>query len=554
MWLFSAYSSSAYDSGTRTSATRASISSSSASSSLAGRPPVALSIARSLPYQRKTRERIRISTSGGTIRVIRDGRVLGTPFLDISDRVTTGGESGLLSMAFARDYASSRRFFVYYTARESDDIVIAEYAASAGNPNVASTAERVVMRIPHPTFENHNGGLLKFGPDTFLYAGIGDGGSGGDPMENGQNLETLLGKVLRIDVDGDQPYAVPANNPFVGVAGRDEIWAYGFRNPWRYSFDRSTGALWAGDVGQNQYEEVDVVERGGNYGWDVMEGFHCFEPATGCNTSGLELPVFEYSHDGSNGVPGGCSITGGYVYRGSAIPSLEGVYVFADYCTGAGSLFGIRQGDGDATVFATGGSGPVTSFGEDESGELYLLVDSVFGGNGGVYKLVLQQGACDLGCAQDVTATDEDGDGSEAVTFALPTTSGSCGEVICAPASGSAFPVGTTTVTCTSETGGGSCSFTVQVSGEGALAVTSVAPASSPRKARLTVTISGSGFADGATVSFGPKIKVRSVTVVSPNEITADIKVKKATRGARDVTVTNPGGGTATCAGCFTVQ
>jgi hypothetical protein len=492
----------------------------------------------------------------GRIRIIQNNQLLPTPFLDIESKVEdSGNEQGLLSVAFHPGYETNRRFFVYYTAQQSDEIIIAEYMASAGNPNVAGTTERVLLRVPHPTFENHNGGLLKFGPDGYLYAGIGDGGSGGDPMENGQNLETLLGKLLRIDVDGDQPYEIPPDNPFAATNGRDEIYAYGLRNPWRYSFDRSTGVLWAGDVGQNQYEEIDIIEKGGNYGWDVMEGFHCFEPSSGCDMSGLEMPIFEYSHDGSNGVPGGCSITGGYVYRGAAIPSLRGIYVFADYCTGAGSLFGIRQGETTATVFATGPSpGPVTSFGEDEAGELYVLIDSVFGGNGGVYKVVLRQGACDLGCTDDVTVTDDDGNGSEVVTYALPTTSGTCGDVTCIPAPGSTFAVGATTVECTSATGTGSCSFTVQVNGDATLSVQSVDPSSSPRRTTLTVTIAGSGFVNGATVSFGKKIKVQSVTVVSPSEITAEIKVKKAKRGARDVTVTNPGGDTASCTGCFTVQ
>jgi glucose/arabinose dehydrogenase len=502
--------------------------------------------------------RVFVVEKEGRIRVFVGGQLQGTPFLDIESRVEdSGNEQGLLSVAFHPGYEANRRFFVYYTSSQDDDtIVIAEYRASAGNPNVADTTERVLLRVPHPSFTNHNGGLLKFGPDGYLYAGIGDGGSGGDPMENGQNLGTLLGKILRIDVDGDEPYEIPPDNPFVSTANaRDEIYAYGFRNPWRYSFDRQTGRLWAGDVGQGQYEEIDIVERGRNYGWDVMEGFHCFEPSTGCSTAGLELPIFEYSHDGSNGVPGGCSITGGYVYRGSAIPSLRGIYVFADYCTGSGQLFGIREGDGTAMVFGTGGSSePVTSFGEDEAGELYVVTDSAFGGRGGVFRLVVRGGTCDLACAGDVSATDADEDGSEAVTYDAPTAGGTCGDVTCAPASGSTFPVGTTTVTCTSSEGDGSCSFTVQVLAAGALAVTSVEPSSSPRRTTLTVTISGAGFDAGATVSFGKKIKVRSVTVVSPTELRAEINVKKAKRGPRDVTVTNPGGESATCSGCFTVN
>lgn len=495
----------------------------------------------------------------GRIRIIQNGQLLSTPFLDIEDRVEdSGNEQGLLSVAFHPDYAANGRFFVYYTGRTPTEggIVIAEYQRSAGNPNVASTAERRVIEIAHPQYENHNGGLVLFGPDGFLYAGTGDGGLANDPDENGQDINELLGKILRLDVNGAQPYAVPGDNPFVGVAGRDEIYAYGFRNPWRYSFDRETGTLYAGDVGQNAYEEVDVVTRGGNYGWKVMEGTHCRPPTTGCDTSGKILPIFEYSHDGSNGVPSGCSITGGHVYRGSAIPSLVGKYVFADYCVGSGQLFTIEAGDPTATLMPTGASSePVASFGEDEAGELYVVTDSVFGGRGGIYRIVLRAGACDLRCAADVTVTDADGNGSEAVSFDAPQTTGECGTVTCDPASGSVFPVGTTTVTCQSASGGGSCAFDVTVEGEAALTVTSCSPGSARRKASLTVSVNGSGFGSGATVSFGPKITINSVTVVSPSRIDVSLKVKKkAARGARDVSVALPGGGSAIGVGVFVVE
>jgi glucose/arabinose dehydrogenase len=508
--------------------------------------------------------RLFIVEKPGRILIYQNGQVLATPFLDIRTRVEDGGnEQGLLSVAFHPDFATNRRFFVYYTSDDDGGSVkIAEYHASAANPNLADTSEREILHIQHPSFQNHNGGLLKFGPDGYLYAGIGDGGGAGDPGPppgNGQNTNVLLGKILRIDVDSSsaEDYGIPPGNPFAsGAGGRPEIYAFGFRNPWRYSFDRETGDLWVGDVGQNTFEEVDVVTVGGNYGWNRMEGFHCFSPSTGCQTPDLLLPIFEYSHNGSNGVSSGvCSITGGYVYRGSQIPSLVGTYLFADYCGGTGTLYGIHNGDTTATSFPTGVSGePVTSFGEDQSGELYVVTDSVFGGHGRVYKVVRAGGGCDLGCPGDVSAVDSDGNGSETVTFDPPTSAGDCGTVTCDPPSGTAFAVGTTTVTCTSAMGDGSCSFSVAVAPAGGLSVTGVDPSSAPRKTTLTVTVTGSGFASGATVSFGKKIKVTSTTVVSATEIQATIKVKKAKRGPRAVTVTNPGGASATCGDCFTVE
>ena len=494
----------------------------------------------------------------GRVRIIQNGQLLSTPFLDIEDRVEdSGNEQGLLSVAFHPDYETNRRFFVYYTGRTPTEggIVIAEYQAMAGNPNVASTAERRIIEIPHQLAENHNGGLLKFGPDGFLYAATGDGGSANDPDDNGQDINELLGKILRFDVNGAQPYAIPSDNPFVGLAGRDEIYAYGLRNTWRYSFDRESGQLWAGDVGQNQYEEVDIITRGGNYGWRVMEGVHCRPPTTGCDTSGKILPVFEYAHSGSNGVSSGCSITGGYVYRGDAIPSLFGKYVFADYCLGSGQILTLVPGETTAVTMVTGAaSEPVVSFGEDEAGELYVVTDSVFGGRGGVFKIVLRDGECDLRCPADVLVTDGDGNGSEVATFDLPTPTGECGTLACVPASGSTFTVGTTEVTCTSATGG-SCTFNVVVEGTVDLAVTSCSPASARRKATLTVTVNGTGFVQGASVSFGTKITVNSVTYVSPSRLDVNIKIKKkAARVARDVVVTNPGGASATGIGAFTVE
>ena len=322
-------------------------------------------------------ERLFVVEQAGVIRVIRHGRLLPGSFLDIRSRVTAGGEMGLLSVAFHPRYASNGRFFVNYT-REPGGLrtVIAEYRVSASNPDVADSAEKVILEIPQP-FRNHNGGLNLFGPDGMLYIGTGDGGSGGDPLNNGQRRDTLLGKLLRVDVDAGTPYRVPPDNPFVGRAAvRGEIWASGLRNPWRFSFDRATGRLFLADVGQNAWEEVDVIRKGGNYGWNIMEGAHCFQPPAGCNRAGLQLPIAEYR------TSLGCAITGGYVYRGSRIGELVGRYLFADYC--GGQLWVLTERAKRWTMsrlLATRLS--ISSFGEDEEGELYV-VDH----RGAIYRLV----------------------------------------------------------------------------------------------------------------------------------------------------------------------
>lgn len=312
-------------------------------------------------------------------------------FLDITARVSRARrEEGLLGLAFDPGFASNGYFYVYYSAASPRRSVLSRFsvsgvadaadAAGSGDPDAAdATSELVLLEVPQP-FSNHNGGMISFGPDGFLYVGLGDGGSGGDPRGNGQDLGTLLGSILRIDVQGASagaPYRVPPDNPFVGVAGaREEIWAYGLRNPWRFSFDPATGDLWAADVGQADREEVDLVLPGRNYGWNTMEGTNCFLTAD-CDRSGLEPPVVEYGH----GL--GCSVTGGYVYRGAAVPALSGVYVYADFCTGR--IWGFRHTD-------LGVSGPVqllqapfqvSSFGTDSRGELYVL-----GFDGGVYRFV----------------------------------------------------------------------------------------------------------------------------------------------------------------------
>jgi len=312
--------------------------------------------------------RLFVVEQAGVIRIVREGKISATPFLDIRDRVESGGEKGLLSVAFHPKYKENGRFFVNYTRRKDGVLktIIAEYKVSPSNPDVADRAEKIILEIEQP-FANHNGGLNKFGPDGLLYIGMGDGGAAGDPFNFAQNLESLLGKFLRIDIE-KEPYAIPQDNPFVGRSdARGEIWAYGLRNPWRFSFDRCTGRLFAGDVGQNRIEEIDLIEKGKNYGWRIMEGSQCFEPSTGCNTQGLELPIAEYDHSL------GCSVTGGYVYRGTQFPTLIGHYLFGDFCSGRiWSLTEDPQGRW-TTRQLIDSPFSISSFGEDEQGELYVI-------------------------------------------------------------------------------------------------------------------------------------------------------------------------------------
>ncbi len=308
----------------------------------------------------------------GRIRILREGHLLEGPFLDISDRVRAGGEQGLLGLAFHPAFGSGvDRFYVDYTDR-SGDTVVSEFRLTTNRDRAEPASERVLLRIDQP-FANHNGGMLAFGPDGTLYIGAGDGGSAGDPLDSGQRLDTLLGKLLRIDPEAgpEGPYRIPVDNPFVARAGaRPEIWALGLRNPWRFSFDRATGQLWIADVGQGRYEEVnrapDRLGRGANYGWARMEGRHCYPSGDGCARPGFTLPVAEYGHDE------GCSVTGGYVYRGRAFPALEGVYLFGDFCSGR--VWGIASGgpDEQAPVLLAETGRAISSFGEDAAGELYL--------------------------------------------------------------------------------------------------------------------------------------------------------------------------------------
>jgi hypothetical protein len=337
--------------------------------------------------------RLFVVQQGGAIRVLQPGSDTPTLFLRIpGDKVLAGGERGLLGLAFHPDFASNRRFFVNYTRQPDGDTVIAEYQASAVDPNIAdptatAAAETVLLTIDQP-YANHNGGAIAFGLDGFLYIASGDGGSANDPGNNAQNVNRLLGKILRIDVDTD-PYSSPPDNPYAGaIPGRDEIYAIGMRNPWRMSFDRLTGQLLAGDVGQYAREEVDIITLGGNYGWRVMEGTRCNNAGDPlpCNAGAFTPPAFDYVHGGGTGR---CVVTGGYVYRGTAGTFPDGTYVFGDYCSG--EIFGLDIADlpfdpGDLPAVP-----PVlrdtiqllSAFGEDEAGEIYAV-----GLGGQVFRLV----------------------------------------------------------------------------------------------------------------------------------------------------------------------
>jgi glucose/arabinose dehydrogenase len=346
----------------------------------------------------------------GQVEVLVNGNALGTPFLNISSRVRSpsdgaGGEEGLLSIAFPPGYGIGKDYFyVYYTNLNSDNQV-SRFHLGANANQADPNSEELIILFQHPGQGNHNGGQLFFGPDEYLYIATGDGGGGGDPNDNAQNPNSLLGKMLRIDVEPDaftppgldhffylplamggsppSPYSIPPDNPFVGQAGyRPEIWALGMRNPWRYSFDRSTGDLYIGDVGQGNWEEVDFQPAnspgGENYGWDNMEGFACFESMSNCITNGMTLPIHAYANSGS----AACAVTGGYVYRGLSFPNMQGIYIYADYCIGM--IWGLQRDNGvwvnlqlEDTPYS------ISGFGEDEAGELYLT-DL----NGALYQIV----------------------------------------------------------------------------------------------------------------------------------------------------------------------
>ena len=344
----------------------------------------------------------------GRIRVLKNGILLPTPFLDVGSLVSTCNECGLLGLAFHPNYGANGLFYVSYTRVSDGASVLARYSVSGGNADLADAGSAEMMLVVAQPYSNHNGGHIAFGADGYLYLGLGDGGSGGDPQNHAQNKGDLLGNLLRIDPEGSPPaepndlcgsdpdYGIPASNPFVGGAGDcDEIWAYGLRNPWRFSFDRLTGDLWLGDVGQNSIEEIDYQAAdstgGENYGWRLMEGSSCFNPSSDCNDGSLTLPVLEY-----NQLPGGCppgsgSVSGGYRYRGTLEPRLSGVYLYGDFCTGLlrGTVPRCDAVWESQVLLETGFA--VSSFGEDETGEVYVAQYAA--SNGKIHRIAVAAGS-----------------------------------------------------------------------------------------------------------------------------------------------------------------
>jgi glucose/arabinose dehydrogenase len=354
--------------------------------------------------------RIFIVEQTGVVRIVHNGNLLTKSFLDISDRVRYNGEEGLLSLAFPPDYARKGYFYVYYTRKGETNNQVSRFHLTSDSNVADPSSEEQILTLNHPGQTNHNGGLLVFGPDGYLYIGTGDGGGGGDPSRNAQNPDSLLGKLLRIDTEyayqqmpkgsnllylpilfssieapPGPAYKIPANNPFVNQNGtRPEIWALGLRNPWRYSFDRQTQDLYIADVGQDTWEEIDLQPAGSqggvNYGWNILEGKHCYNASSCTPPANYSPPIAEYNHGTNDST--GCAITGGYVYRGSAYPAMQGIYIYGDYCSR--TVWGLQNNAGawETHTFLKAPGG-ITSFGEDQSGELYLTSS-----NGVVYQVV----------------------------------------------------------------------------------------------------------------------------------------------------------------------
>lgn len=319
--------------------------------------------------------RLFVALQTGKIMVFQNHHETTSPltFLDIRERVSDRGkEEGLLGLAFDPKYRTNGHFYIYYSASNPRRSIISRFSTSGPRFNQADPdSERIILEVPQP-FTNHNGGQIIFGPDGYLYIGLGDGGSSNDPHQNGQNASTLLGSILRIDVnsfDEHGTYTIPSDNPFSGQSGsvRKEIWAYGLRNPWRFTFDRITGMLWAGDVGQDKFEEINIIKPGLNYGWNTMEGFVCSQPREACNQNSLETPIIAYSQND------GCSVIGGYVYRNYRIPSLYGAYIYGDFCSG--KIWAIRHNGSNITehMEIVDSNLQISSFAEDQSGEIFIL-------------------------------------------------------------------------------------------------------------------------------------------------------------------------------------
>ena len=325
--------------------------------------------------------RLFVVEQGGLIKVLNaDGTTNAAPFLNISSLVTpTGGERGLLGLAFHPDYADNGYFFVNYTDL-SGDTVIARFSRNTTNPAIADPASQMILLTIDQPYSNHNGGCLRFGPDGYLYIAMGDGGSGGDPENRAQNLETLLGKMLRIDVDSQSPYGIPPSNPMLGIAGMDEIWAYGLRNPWKFSFNRDNGDIWIADVGQNEREEINraaSTAAGLNYGWRCYEGTAEYDMSQ-CSDAGVyTMPFAQYTHAATDG----CSVTGGFVYTGDNFPNLQGKYIFADFCN---NKIGMLDQEGDIVFSEAFSNNFFTTFGEDVEGELYVAGQS----SGTIFKII----------------------------------------------------------------------------------------------------------------------------------------------------------------------
>lgn len=347
-------------------------------------PEVSFNLPLDLQHAGDGSDRIFVVERGGTIQVFPNGASATgtTTFLDISGQVDTRGEGGLLGLAFHPDFESNGFFYVNYTTDNPFRTVISRFQISS-DPNQANASSEVEVLSFNQPFSNHNGGQIRFGPDGYLYIATGDGGGGGDPQENAQDRSNLLGKILRIEVDGTQNgqnYVIPPDNPYAGNdrGFREEIYAYGLRNPYRFSFDAETGQLWAGDVGQNEFEEIDIIESGNNYGWNIVEGNKCYEPDEGCDRSGLSDPVFVYDH--SNGDR---SITGGFVYRGPILDGLTGYYIYGDFVSGRVWALDISDLEDPDNIELLQAGFNISGFGIDQNNELYIT-----GFDGTVYQLI----------------------------------------------------------------------------------------------------------------------------------------------------------------------